>query len=220
MRLSPKIVAEVRALHAAATELAQHGNAFIGRRSRRDARDARHAEADLLRILGFDDYDEFAQATSETDVPHAVERLGHRADSAPLRIVAERNHEASQAAAALEWPATNRDARIDELRLRVEECEEELAEARFEVRRQRDVVRELQALQRERAEMIAIVQSARDEARRIREDAAAEASRILDQARAEAVALTRDALVTVDGLRRLAELEDSSVSRTPERPET
>jgi hypothetical protein len=218
MRLSPKIVAEVRALHAATTDLAQHGNAFVGRRSRRDAREARHAEADLLRILGFDSFDDFVEAVE--DIPAVHERPAHRADSGPVRIVAQRNHEASLAAAALDWPVTNRDARIDELRLRVHECEEELAEARFEVRRQRDVLRELQSLQSDRAELIAIVAAASDEAQRIRDDATADAARIRDRARADAVALTRDALVTVDGLRRLAELEDSSVSRSPGRPET
>jgi cell division septum initiation protein DivIVA len=84
-------------------------------------------------------------------------------------------------------------------------------------------VAELTALfaqvRQERVDLAAAGQHAREEAERIiaaaladasrtQADAAAEARRVLDDARAQAIALTRDAIVTVEGLRRVHEADE------------
>jgi len=58
-----------------------------------------------------------------------------------------------------------------------------------------------------RAEAAQILDAARQEAQQLRNEAATAARAVLDQASADAVALTRNAISTVDGLRRLAEEE-------------
>src|SRR5262245_22881603 len=55
-----------------------------------------------------------------------------------------------------------------------------------------------------RAQAEQILEAARREAQQLRDEAAAEARAVLDQASADAIALTRNAISTVDGLRRLA----------------
>ncbi len=55
-----------------------------------------------------------------------------------------------------------------------------------------------------RAQAEVVLEAARLDAQAVRDAAAADARAVLDQARADAVALTRNAISTVDGLRRLA----------------
>jgi cell division septum initiation protein DivIVA len=73
------------------------------------------------------------------------------------------------------------------------------------LREERGELAALAATARANAEQL--LQLARVDAQRVTDEAAAEARAVLDQARAEAVALTRNAISTVDGLRRLASEE-------------
>jgi hypothetical protein len=66
-----------------------------------------------------------------------------------------------------------------------------------------------------RAEAEQILASARLDAQRLRDEAATAARAVLDQASADAVALTRNAISTVDGLRRLAEEEHGGADGEP-----
>ena len=60
--LAPKIVDEVRELHARTVSLGRDVNGARGRRARRERRQAREAETDLLRVLGFASYEQFVGA--------------------------------------------------------------------------------------------------------------------------------------------------------------
>jgi hypothetical protein len=262
--LAPRIVAQVRELHENVVVLSQQAGGFASRQGRRELKEARQSESDLLRVLGFDSYDEFERAVSTVgvddeavvivldDVPGQGQRAGRLTpdDAAPSEI---------EARAA-------RAGDLDGFRVRVGAFEEELAEVRFELMRMRDelvgmrerltaaesrpassdrasedsaaerlaaklettfgdLARSLAAtaaelsalfghLQRERAELTSaaeqvrsegarVVQAALADAEQARADAAAHAREMLDDARSQATAITRDAMVTLEGLRRL-----------------
>jgi hypothetical protein len=76
------------------------------------------------------------------------------------------------------------------------------------LRSERAELLSLGAIARAQAEQI--LESAKLEAQQLRDAAAADARAVLDQASADAVALTRNAISTVDGLRRLAGEEHGS----------
>jgi hypothetical protein len=157
-----------------------------GRSGRREAREAREAEADFLRFLGFDTYEEFEAAAPATP-----------AEPQP------------------EPEPDNRATLMDELRMRVGQLEEELAEATHEIRRVRsmrtdgladaraalfDAAAQLTAVYeevlRDRAEIDIVLEEARESARAI-----------TDAAREQASMMIRDAAVTIAGLRNIAETE-------------
>ncbi|HEV7525799.1 MAG TPA: hypothetical protein VGP92_12590 [Acidimicrobiia bacterium] len=162
--LTERIVGEVEALHRHASGAAAAIKPLSGRRARRSLRAAREAESDMLRVLGFDSYADFAGAVGKralTAVPGrfdasigkpapdvdlveaqnteaALLRVLHRLDddNGPARRT--RPHEA----VALR-PVSDEPGRgvVDELRGRVAAFEEELAESRFELRSMRDELR-------------------------------------------------------------------------------
>jgi len=152
----PRIAAEVRELHSRVVGLEQETGRFRGRRFRRDLRDARHAEADLLRVLGYTNYDDFATAsggaTGETTTDPAEPTVVDPAKDAReteerlLRILGRADREPASPTGV---PTTGsvlgdagspapppRDAvDVDELYRRIGALEEEVAEARFELQR-------------------------------------------------------------------------------------
>jgi hypothetical protein len=270
--LAPKIVAEVRELHERSVEAAREAR---GRRGRRERREAREAENDVLRALGFAGYGAFVAfvdgvESEPGETAHEAPELSlvESAEPPPLALDAQQTEaallrvlrsEGRTPPRAVDRPDREPDASpadqqsrndlVEDLHARVAAFEEELAEARFELRRVRDELRvhqeatatpegpdlsgavreaasglalaaaELQSLSEflrgERGELAALGVSARAEAEQIldaaradaqreREEAAAEARVVLDKARADAVALTRNAISTVDGLRQIA----------------
>jgi hypothetical protein len=213
--LSPKIVREVRELHARVTELEGDAMPLANRRARRERRDAHHAEADLLRVLGFDTYDEFEAATADIPTPEPEADL--EAETPP-RDDSMRNE-------------------LDALRSRVGVVEEELAEARFTIKRLRDrsandaepedfidVLTAARAalaeatteyrllsevLRRERSEVALARADAQSDAAHIIGEAEAVARQIIAAARDDAVHTLREAAVTLEGIRRIAEHTDA-----------
>jgi hypothetical protein len=154
-----------------------------GRSGRREAREAREAEADFLRFLGFDTYDEFdAAAAKPSEAPRAQEK-----------------------------PDT-RTVLIDELRVRVGQLEEELAEATHEIRRVRSVRTDgladaRAALFEAAAQLTAIYEEVlrdRAEIDIVLEEARASARAITDAAREQATMMIREAAVTIAGLGAIA----------------
>ncbi|HUI47357.1 MAG TPA: hypothetical protein VL119_01595 [Acidimicrobiia bacterium] len=282
--LAPKIVSEVHELHERNVSLSHNSGALRGRRGRRERREARDAERDLLRVLGFDSYEEFVARTNPAApvaAPPADPGLvlvtdgtgngsgngsgngdGAGADGASVSSISEAQEtEAAllrvlraegRASAAAEPTATPGPLWVADVHARLSACEEELAETRFELMQVRDKMRgeragrtepdsavpsaaaalveaaaELRSLcellRQERAELATlgsqaraqaaeVLETARSDAQAVRDAAAAEARAALDRASADAVALTRNALSTVDGLRRLA-AEDGSDER-------
>jgi thiamine pyrophosphate-dependent acetolactate synthase large subunit-like protein len=176
-RLSPSIIAEVHALHAAATE---HGH---GRKARHQAREALLAEGDLLRILGFANYDEFVVFVDTANQEEAPE-------PAPEAEVVEPETDEHERDTSVEA-----DAALDpDMRAVLSEIRTELADLRA-------------ALEAERTDIEQIRKAAEEDARLIREQAANDAAALIAEARAEAIAITSDARVTVEGLRRLLDDE-------------
>jgi hypothetical protein len=294
--LAPKIVAQVRELHETVVALSGNTSGFGSRQARRELKEARQSESDLLRVLGFQSYDEFVRVLAEGGElgeaandstgcdGEVVVVIDEAADgTATTRLDEARRTEVelrrvvddmTKKADAAGSPSRARSSELDEFRERVGAFEEELAEVRFELLRMRDeligmrerlstidsplaagsaaasatdsgadvhlaagldsrfgdltrslaqTVAELTALfgqvRQERADLAAAGQHAREEAERVvaaavadanrtREDAAAEARRILDDARAQAIALTRDAIVTIEGLRRVHDADE------------
>ena len=169
--LSPKIIDEVRELHDRTVSLGRDVSGARGRRARRERREAREAETDLLRVLGFANYDEFAAAVAEPEGdPDAapeppglslVEPVGAPSptDAAPGAAVVVPDDEvaldARRTEAALlrvlrsERRGEPAQVAADEhpademaaLHARIALFEEELAETRFELRRVRDELR-------------------------------------------------------------------------------
>ena len=275
--IAPRIVSQVQELHENVVVLAQQmGGGFSSRQARRDLREARQSESDLLRVLGFETYEEFERAV-HSDAPEgngaesngqrdAGERTDHEDD---LVIVLDESsnqpaHDLDLVAALERETAVATRRELDSFRIRVGAFEEELAEVRFEMMRMRDALvgmREQLALaesparreetaserlaarldatftdlarslsetaaeltnlfgqlrdqraeladagERARAEAERVLQVAIDDANRARNEAAEQARQIVDDARSEAGALTRDAMVTLEGLRRLHDI--------------
>ncbi len=184
-----------------------------GRRARRELREARQAEADLLRVLGFENYDEFA-STAEPIPPSATMK----------QQTSQPRPEAARSDA---------DESIDALCRRVAMCEEELAQARHAIALLRDELRTartpepIDGLADARAavfqtcaelnracEELVREREALSETRIAAETAAEEtiaaagevARRIIEEAQQHAVNAVRDATVTLDGVRRLGTL--------------
>jgi hypothetical protein len=221
---TPRIADEVHDLHRRTVDIAQHGRQLGRRRFRRELREAKQAEADLLRVLGFDDYGGFLEAndgqhdrvesntpSSDRTTPSTVVDIDLTKDAKEteerLRRVLERVQQARSGEGAEE--------RVDELFARVGALDEELAEARFTLSRLRDgakaatldvavtgAVDGLVNGLREVRVCLELALAERAEAERLRVAAAAEAQRLLEAARADAVALTREALAIVDRLTR------------------
>jgi hypothetical protein len=264
--LTPKVVAEVEELQGRIVEL-ESGK---GRRARQELRTAREAERDLLRVLGFDSYGQFAVVAAAfpeapnipAAAPEVVTRaappdealaldaelteaellnvLRNRIGDEPLLVEPGREHEFDETV---------------EMRARIAALEAELVRAAFELEETRagpatpkasdevvdapglggvdetvatallQATQELRALgellRDERAEIAAlgararaaadeILEEARLDAQRLRDDAATEARAGLEQAHAAAIALTRNAIDTVDGMRRLAAEDDAA----------
>ena len=165
--LSPKIVDEVRELHERAVRLGRDVSGARGRRARRERREAREAETDLLRVLGFANYNEFVVAIdgpalldrhepdevappelslvetvpdepAPADAPVADVALdARRTEAALLRVLRSERRGEPARAAADEHPADE----LADLHARIAVFEEELAETRFELRRVRDELR-------------------------------------------------------------------------------
>jgi hypothetical protein len=262
--LSPRIVAEVRELHENVVALSQQAGGFPSRPGRRELKDARQSENDLLRVLGFDSYDEFERVVNIVGVEDESVAAGGYHDEAVI-VLDEVVNDRSPVAELVTNPTE-----LDAFRGRVGAFEEELAEVRFELMRMRDelvgmrerlaaaesrpasvdrasedsaaerlaaklettfgdlahslaaTAAELSSLfgqlQRERAELTSTAEHVRNECERVvqaaladaeqaRADAATSARQILDEARSQATAMTRDALVTLEGLRRLHDTE-------------
>jgi hypothetical protein len=238
--IAPRIIDEVHRLHGQVAELAQDAGGVRGRRGRRELRAARQAEADLLRGLGFEHYDEFLAATGdqtpeETMAPVPVSLPAPASDLHPVEEAAQTEIDLLR----LVYDAQQKT--VDELRARIGALEEEIAEARFEITSVRNDLGSLRdraqpgeiapeaavndvlvaqltellgELRRERAEIAEIRVRTDEEAKRAldavqcdAEQAHAEACALVERARAEAIALTRNALVTIDGLQRIAELD-------------
>jgi predicted nucleic acid-binding Zn-ribbon protein len=294
---APRIVEQVRELHATVVELSQQVGGFASRQGRRELKEARQSESDMLRVLGFESYEEFQRVVGEVGVVSPEERD----DVVVLdeALLDEALPEESPTVATLEVQRVVQDmtkgrrstdnpsrasARADELdgfRGRVGAFEEELAEVRFELTRMREelvgmrerlasvdvrdavapapapaartvddtaaerlatrlestfadlaqslasTAAELTALfgqlHRERTELSGIAQRAReeadrllrdalDDAQRARDAATADARQIVAEAQAQAGALTRDAMVTFEGLRRLHEADEADAA--------
>jgi hypothetical protein len=169
--VAPRIGDEVRRLHEESLRLAE----VRGRRARRELRAVREAEKDLLRSLGFVDFDAFSKATAGLE-------------SRPLE------------------PTTAGSQRsVEQLREALQHATNEVRDIGDALRRECATLASFSELARVEAERV--IDEAHRDARQLREEAAVEAREIVDRARTEAVALTRDALVTIDGLRSVAELE-------------
>jgi hypothetical protein len=178
--LSPRIVAQVNQVHRRAAALDARGVRIFERRLRRERRNARQAEADLLRGLGFASYDEFVRSRMLDTAPPQAEVD----DLAEIAI----------------------------LHTRIAALEEELAEAKFAIR---SVVDAVEASGREA--QTAGVEGETDQLRDALHDAAREVTLFAEVVRREraelyhvrdvVIAMTQDARVTVEGLRRIAEIE-------------
>jgi hypothetical protein len=181
-QISPRIVAQVNELHGRAVGLDARGLSIFKRRLRRERRDARQAEADLLRGLGFARYDDFVRFALTVSTPPAE-----------VHAVAE----------------------ITMLHTRIAALEEELAEAKFAIKSMCDVVEGSRSRRRASSTDEEI-----DQLRDALHDAAREVTLFAEVVRREraefghardvVIAMTRDARVTVEGLRRIAELEGPS----------
>ncbi len=162
---------------------------LVGGTSTKRSRDALETEAALLRVLG-----------KERRVAPAA-----RTEAEPG------NTELREA----EMPAIIRD-----LHSRIAAVEEELAQARFELRQMSERQRDRPGLASRDADSgaaalrapggggdadaEAILARAVLDAQRIRDEAAADAHRTRERARLDAIALTHDAFVAVEALRRLS----------------
>jgi hypothetical protein len=178
--LSPRITAELNELHRRTVELDASGRALFKRRLRRERRDARYAEADLLRGLGFASYDEFVRVSRTVSGPHGeVEHLSE----------------------------------ITMLHARISLLEEELAEAKFAIKSMGKALgTSEQRRQSSGSEAeLEVLRGALDDAARevtLFSEAVRREGEELARAREAVVAMTRDARVTVEGLRRIADLDD------------
>jgi hypothetical protein len=225
VRLTSKVIAEVQELHDRAAKL-EHETGGRGRRARHDLRGAREEESDLLRVLGFESYGQFALVVAETDAAGlegpeaevaddegaAAARDAQQTEAGLLSVLRNLNADAAglavdddDADVVDEIPApddtTSAGPAVD--------AGAALVEATRELRSLGEVLRqeraEITALGvRSRADAEEILECARIDAQRIRAEAAAEARAMLEEARTAAVALTRNAIVTVDGLHRIA----------------
>jgi len=183
--VSPRILAQVKEVHRRAAGLDARGVGIFERRLRRERRNARQAEEDLLRGLGYASYEDFMRST----VLEAAPRQTEAADIAEIAI----------------------------LHTRIAALEEELAEAKFAIKSVLDRV--------EASRSAAQASGVGDEADELRDalhDAAREVTLFAEVVRREraelyhardvVIAITRDARVTVEGLRRIAELEGPAAS--------
>jgi hypothetical protein len=162
--------------------------------------DAQKTEAELLRVIN----DLHADARDTPDAPGAP-------DVVEVVIVAEVRDAPAE-------PGTDAIPELESDESGVEFVVAAAAAALLEATQELRALGEL--LRDERAELAAlgarsrataeeILEEARADAQRIRDEAAAEARAELEQARAAAIELTRNAVVTVDGLRNLAAEDDT-----------
>jgi hypothetical protein len=236
--LTPKVIAEVEELHGRSEEI-ERETGGRGRRARHELRVAREAESDLLRVLGFESYGQFATVVAAAasapstpapqvaaDAPVAESRAedlardAEQTEAGLLNVLRTLHAVDDQPGEIVEVPpapvaVSDPDAPVavdtpddDRVEVVVEAAAVALLQATQELRALGELLRderaEITALgARSRAVADEILAEARRDAQRIRDEAAAEA-RELDDARAAAMALTRNAIVTVDGLRRLA----------------
>jgi len=214
VRIAPKVIEEMNNLHARSQELAGNVPMLGGRRARRELRDARQAEHDLLRVLGFDCYEEFASTALAIPPPPTVEATSPQSAA---EVVVVSSHD-------------------DELWSRLAACEEELAQARHAISLLRDDLREArlrdpadgladaraavfqtcaelsracEELVHEREVLAEIRAVAEAEAKTTIAAAAEAARRIVEDAQQRAVNAVRDAAVTLEGVRRLTELQQT-----------
>ena len=145
--LTPRVLAEVRGLHNRTASLARDAGNMRGRRARRERRDALEAENDLLRVLGFGSYEQFVAAIGEppraATEPSVVEPDG----AGRLRVSGNGALGPARSDAGLGRNGeTNAEevtpGIVEDLHSRVAAAEEELAEARFELVKVRDELRE------------------------------------------------------------------------------
>jgi hypothetical protein len=217
VRLAPKVIAEMNDLHARSQELASDVRRLGGRRARRELRDARQAESDLLRVLGFDGYDDFV-STTQTMTPETPPEVELPASRPYAEVVVEDSH-----------------ATIDELWRRLAACEEEIAQARHAMALLRDdlktvrnpaltdgladaraavfetcaeLSRACEELVRERKALTEVRAVAEAAAEEIIAAAGETARQIVEEARQRAVNAVRDATVTLEGVRRLTNLPE------------
>jgi hypothetical protein len=196
--VTPRVLAEVRGLHDRAASLAREAGNMRGRQARRERRDACEAERDLLRVLGFGNYEQFEAAVCEPSVETVADLAVETVADLAVETVADLAVEL-----AVETAADLAQA-VCELRLLCELLREERTEF-------------ASLSERGRVEAERIVAEARLDAQRAREEAAADARDMLARAQAEAAALIRNANSTVEGLRRLA-LERGSDDSEPAQP--
>jgi hypothetical protein len=164
--LSPKIIRQVRELHDRTVSLSREVSGARGRSARRDRREARQAETDLLRILGFDNYEQFSAAAAAANAPGPATRElsvvktkpqtsaasldAKQTEAALLRVLRREGRprempQETNAAGRTSGTQATSAADIDELHARISAFEEESSEARFELRRLRDQMRAMPA---------------------------------------------------------------------------
>jgi uncharacterized protein YhaN len=214
VRMAPKVIEEMNNLHARSQELAGNVPILGGRRARRELRDARQAERDLLRVLGFDSYEEFASTAPETPPLPTVEATSPRS-AADVVVVSSHDDELwSRLAACEEELAQARHAisllRDDLRAARLRDPADGLADARAAVFQTcAELNRACDELVRERQVLTEVRAAAEAEARATIAAAAEAARRIIDDAQQCAVNAVRDAAVTLEGARRLTELREA-----------
>jgi hypothetical protein len=159
--LTSRVIAEVRELHDRAVELERETGPLSGRRARQELRGARVAEGDLLRVLGFASFGQFAAAVDEMgaqtdlgepELPLGVDE-GDEGDAAALdpeqteADLIRALHDFHAGAGHVDADAGDSvDVRdrvepgdvTDAVPDRVAELEEQLEQARFELRELRD----------------------------------------------------------------------------------
>jgi hypothetical protein len=139
--LTSRVIAEVRELHDRAVELERETGPLRGRRARQELRGARVAENDLLRVLGFESFGQFAAAVDEIDAHPG------RGEPEPPPLGADEGDDVDAAALDAEQTEAGlmrvlHDSQAadvtDAIPDRVAELEEQLAQARFELSELRD----------------------------------------------------------------------------------
>jgi hypothetical protein len=134
------------------------GGGFSSRQARRDLKEARQSESDLLRVLGFENYDEFelavnseatdgngADSNGAPDVEEHRESVEHPDVEDDFVIVLDEGNrqdvrDLDLVALEQETAAVTTRGELDGFRIRVGAFEEELAEVRFEMMRIRDAL--------------------------------------------------------------------------------
>jgi len=201
-------------LHARSEELAGNVRVLGSRRVRRALRDARQAESDLLRVLGFDGYDDF-MTTAQPTAPPTMTEVEPGSQPRP------------------QFEAADPRESIDALWTRLAACEEELAQARHAVSLLREELKSARTpavidgladaraavfetcaelsqacdeLVQERKALLEIRAAAEAAAKELIAAAGEAAREIVEEAQQRAVNAVRDATVTLDGVRVLTDL--------------